>query len=192
MNKYIKIFALVIMILFVAYSSVAQGWNKNRKSVYSTGIGYGQGIFIPVYNYPDHGPSSYGVSFNISGEYKAHRVLGLGWQTGINVFTRGYYYSKPDDDFYYYNKPALGIPVGFKMNVHILEAANAPIKNSFDVYAGFNVGGGPAFHGEPYSGVHGFFYVGPQVGFRYWFDNQLGIFGEFGWGASVVNLGISF
>ena len=190
MKFYIKVTSLTFLIMLSVILSEAQGWNQNRKGIYSAGIGYAQGVFIPVYDYPGHGRYSHGVSFNISGEYKAHRVLGLGWQTGIDIFTHGYYYYKPDDDYYY--ATAIGIPMGFKLNVHILEAANAPIRNKLDVYAGFNVGGGPAFHRDPDRGANGFFYVGPQVGIRYWFDKKLGVFGEFGWGATAVNAGISF
>ena len=190
MKFVLRTLMLATAILCFACISSGQGWNQNRKGIYSAGIGYAQGIFIPVYDYPGHGYYSYGISFNISGEYKAHRVLGLGWQTGISFFTHGYYYNKHDD--YYYTNPATGIPIGFKLNVHILEAANAAIRNKLDVYAGFTVGGGPAFQREPYSDTYAFFFAGPQVGIRYWFDKKLGIFGEFGWGATAANFGISF
>lgn len=180
---------MTAVILSIAGTLAAQGWNQGRKGIYSAGIGIAQGIFIPVYNEPGHGPGAQGISFNIAGEYRAHRVLGLGWQTGLNIFTRGHYYDKQDD--YYYTETSVGIPMGFKLNVHILEAANAPIRNKLDVYAGFNVGGGPAFHRDPYA-TYGFFYAGPQVGVRYWIDNKIGVFGELGWGATIANFGISF
>jgi len=186
-NKYIL--AAVLLIL-TANLAQAQGWMQNKKGIYSAGIGVAQAIFLPVYNYPGHGWSSQGVSFNISGEYKVHRVVGIGWQTGINIFSQGHYYDKNDD--YYYTTASVGIPMGFKMNVHILEAANASIRNRLDVYAGFNVGGGPSFHGDPYGGVYSFFYVGPQAGVRYWFDKNVAIFGELGWGATFFNAGITF
>jgi hypothetical protein len=186
-NKFVLIAGILIIVI---NSSQAQGWIQDKKGMYSAGIGAASAVFIPVYDYPGHGRYSQGVSFNISGEYKVHRVLGIGWQTGINIFTQGYYYDKNAD--FYYNTTSIGIPMGFKMNVHILEAANAPIRNKLDVYAGFNVGGGPSFHGDPYAGAYGFFYVGPQVGVRYWFDKNLAIFGELGWGATFVNFGITF
>lgn len=180
---------MVLILNGVIYSE-AQSWTQGRKGVHSAGIGYARGIFIPVYNHPGHGHYSYGVSFNISGEYRVHRVLGLGWQTGVNIFTHGYYYDKHDD--HYYSNPATGVPIGFKLNVHILEAANAPVRDKLDVYAGFNLGGGPLFHQEPNGDAHAFFFAGPQVGIRYWFDKKLGIFMELGWGATAANFGVSF
>lgn len=182
---------LVALLIFQWVSiAEAQGWTQGRKGVHSVGIGVAQGVFIPVNNPPDYSASSHGVSFNISGEYSVHRFLGLGWQTGTNIFIEGRYYNY-DDDLYYRSK-SVGFPIGFKFNVHILEAANAGIRNKLDVYAGFNVGGGPAFHRDPYGGVYGFFYVGPQGGVRYWIDNKIAIFGELGWGATIFNTGISF
>lgn len=183
------ILSTAFLIIFIN-TSQAQGWIQNKKGMYSAGIGAASAVFIPVYNHPGHGRYSQGVSFNISGEYKVHRVLGIGWQTGINIFTQGNYYDKDAD--YYYTTTSVGIPMGFKMNIHILEAANARVRDKLDVYAGFNVGGGPSFHGDPYGGVYPFFYVGPQAGIRYWVDNKLAIFGEFGWGATAVNFGITF
>ena len=185
-----KLNILVVLLILVISTAGAQGWNQSRKGIYSIGIGQAQAIFIPVYDYPGYGWSSHGVSFNISGEYRAHRVIGLGWFTGINVFTPGRYYYKNED--YYYTATSVGIPIGFKFNVHILEAANAEIRNKLDVYAGFNIGGGPSFHGDPYAGQYPFFFAGPQAGVRYWFDSRIAIFGELGWGATLFNFGVTF
>jgi hypothetical protein len=185
-----KLSVMAFLSLIWVNLTEAQGWAQGRKGTYSAGIGVAQGIFVPVPDETGHTVSSHGVSFNISGEYHVHRFLGLGWQTGMDIFVEGHYYSKPED--IYYTSTAVGFPIGFKFNVHILEAANAPISNDLDVYAGFNVGGGPAFHGDPYGGAYGFFYVGPQAGVRYWIDSKVGVFGELGWGATIVNFGVSF
>lgn len=190
MKKQIKL-ALVTKFILIGISfTQAQGWTQGRKGVYSVGAGVAQGVFIPVPDPADYKISSQGVSFNISGEYSVHRVIGLGWQAGTNIFPEGRYYHRKDD--IYYRSTTVGFPIGFKFNVHILEAANAGIRNTLDVYAGFNVGGGPAFHRDPYGGVYGFFYAGPQAGVRWWIDNRIALFGEMGWGATIVNFGISF
>jgi hypothetical protein len=178
-----------LLIIYIS-SAGAQGWNQGRTGIYSAGIGSASAIFIPVYDYPGYGWSSRGISFNISREYAVHRVVGIGWLTGLNVFTPGRYYHENDDQ--YYSANSVGIPMGFKLNVHILEAANARIKDDLDVYAGFNVGGGPSFHNDPYGGVYPFFFAGPQVGIRYWFTPNIGIFTELGWGATAFNMGVSF
>lgn len=186
-HKFLMIAALLI---FFIDSIEAQGWTQNRKGIYSLGVGAAQGYFLPVYNYPGYRQSSEGISFNVSGEYDVHRVIGIGWQTGLNVFVRGHYYDKNDD--VYYTSTAVGIPLGFKMNIHILEAANASIRDKLDVYAGFNLGAGPTFHGDPYGGVYSFFYVGPQAGIRIWLDNRVALFSEIGWGATIINFGVTF
>ena len=188
--KKIHLNILTVMLICLISSAGAQGWNQGRKAIYSAGIGSAQAIFVPVYDYPGYGWSSHGVSFNISGEYRVQRVIGLGWETGLNVFTPARYYHEYGD--YYYTATSVGIPIGFKFNVHILEAANASVKDKLDVYAGFNAGGGPAFHNDPYGGVYPFFFVGPQAGVRYWFNRNIGIFTELGWGITMFNMGVSF
>jgi len=68
------------------------------------------------------------------------------------------------------------------------------IKDRLDVYAGLNLGGGPAIYTAPapYATVYGFIHVGPQFGIRYWLNHSIAIFGEFGWGATFANVGFTF
>lgn len=185
-----QISAIILLLVFMGTTVKAQGWIHDKKGMYSAGMGVTQVVFLPYQYYPLSHKGSAGLSLNIAGEYKVHRFIGLGWQTGINLFVYGRYYNK--NDKFYYNSTVVGLPIGFKFNVHILEAANAKIKDKLDVYAGFNVGGGPSFHTDPNGGgVYGFIYGGPQVGIRYWFK-KIAIFGEIGWGATVANIGVTF
>ncbi|MDB5283399.1 MAG: hypothetical protein JWO06_2474, partial [Bacteroidota bacterium] len=183
---------LIGFLLFASFPSArAQGWIQDKKSMYSLGLGGTQPLFLPFAYYPAGRAYSLGLSINISGEYRVHRLIGIGWQTGLNLFTSGYYYRYHGQDGYYYRAAAIGIPIGFKANFHILEATRAQIKDRLDVYAGLNIGGGPAIYLGPGAGLYGFIYVGPQIGARYWFD-KVAIFGEIGWGATFANIGVTF
>jgi hypothetical protein len=189
MKNKILPFLLVLMALTSFTKVEAQGWIQDNNSMYSLGFGGTQVLFQPARYYSLGARGSVGLALNIAGEYKVHRLIGIGWQTGLNLFTSGYYYDHADGT--YANAAVIGIPIGFKFNFHILEATQAPIKNRLDVYAGFNVGGGPAFYLGPTSGIYGFIYGGPQVGVRYWLD-KIAVFGELGWGATFANIGITF
>lgn len=188
--KTIKKTLLTLMILTCLTATInAQGWIQDKKAMYSLGFGVTQVIFLPANYYPLSHRGTIGLSLNVSGEYKVHRVISLGWQTGVDMFANGRYYNKHDD--FYYNSTIIGLPIGFKINFHFLEAANAKLKDKLDVYAGFNGGGGPAFYTYPHGGVHAFAYGGAQVGIRYWFE-KIAIFGELGWGENIANFGITF
>lgn len=188
--KRIQLITITILLtLFFTAPTQAQGWIHDKKGMYSLGMGVTQVVFLPARHYPLNHLGSGGLSLNIAGEYKVHRFIGIGWQTGINLFVYGRYYDKRDQ--LYYNSTVVGIPIGFKANVHILEAANAKVKDRLDVYAGLNVGGGPSFHTGTNRGVYAFIYGGPQVGVRYWFE-KVAIFGELGWGATLANIGLTF
>ncbi len=184
-----QIILSLLLLLSFSVAVNAQGWIQDRRAMYSAGVGVMQVIFLPTRYYPLGYRGSQAISMNISGEYRVSQYVGLGWHTGMNVFASGRYYSQSDNIYYY--STIVGIPIGFKANFHILEATSARVKDKLDVYAGFNVGGGPAFHTGPGGGAVGFMYAGPQAGVRYWFG-KVAVFGEVGWGASIVNAGITF
>ena len=190
MKKIYK-YLLVAMCMATISSTInAQGWIQDRRGMHSAGIGVTQVFFLPYQYYPLSDRSSAGIALNIAGEYKVHRLIGIGWQTGVDIFVFGRKYNKRDN--LYYHSTAVGIPIGFKFNVHILEATRAKIKDKLDVYAGFNIGGGPSFHSNPEISIAGFIYGGPQVGVRYWFNSKIALFTEIGWGATIVNVGVTF
>ena len=181
------------LLLFISFPSAhAQGWIQDRNSMYSLGVGGTQALFLPFQNYGLGDRGSLAASLNIAGEYKIQRFIGIGWQTGLDIFGNGYYYHLgPDGNYHYYSAAVVGVPIGVKLNFHILEAANAQIRDRLDLYAGINFGGGPAFYTGPGGGVYGFLYGGPQIGIRYWFD-KVALFGELGWGATFANIGLTF
>jgi hypothetical protein len=164
-------------------------WIHDKKGIYSFGVGGTQGIAAGSNYYYGGGTlTSLAMAINISGEYKLWHYIGLGFQTGINYYPYRYY-------------TGFDIPIMIKANVHILDAANLDIAEDLDVYAGLGVGAGPAVF-EPHYYVYGVtrtgitvgavIHVGPQVGIRYWTSERFAIFGEFGWGATFANAGITF
>ncbi len=180
---------VIVLMLITTSRLSAQGWCQDRGSVYSVGVGGASAIALgPGYS----GLTGPGLSVNVSGEYRVQRFVGVGFETGMDVFFWPYpNYNYPDHPEIA-RDVAIGIPLAVKCNVHILEAANVPIASKLDVYAGLNFGAGPAFYTGTPSGAFGFLVVGPQVGIRYWLNRNIAIFGEFGYGATFSNIGFSF
>lgn len=160
-------------------------WLHGHKGIYSMGIGGTMGLAVGTdlgyYGWGGALGVPVGASINASGEYKVWKFIGLGWQTGINIF--------PD-----YGGVGIGIPLICKANVHIMDAANVRIADKLDVYAGLGVGAGPGIW-TGYGGgaiVGGIIHVGPQAGVHYWFNDKIAVFGEVGWGATFINGGVTF
>ena len=188
MKKYLVNALLTASIILTAVSSnfAQDQWTQGKKGIYSIGLGGAQ--VIGVYQ-GYHSTANLGLSINASGEYKVYKFIGLGWQTGINVmfpYLSTYYLSNTT------SYAAIGIPVAVKCNVHILDAVGGvSIADKLDVYAGLGLGGGPLIPTYNGGAVAGFVEVGPQVGVRYWFK-KVAIFGEFGWGTTFANAGVTF
>jgi hypothetical protein len=179
---------LLVGLMFFYNTSNAQGWCQDRQGIYSVGAGGTSVIGLgPGYS----GLTGPGLSVNISGEYRVQRFVGVGFETGMDVFMAPYYIYTGEPP-YPRHYATIGIPLAIKCNVHILEAANLPIANRLDVYAGLNLGAGPAIYTGVPSGAFGFLEVGPQVGVRYWLNRGVAIFGEFGYGATFTNIGFTF
>lgn len=190
------ILTITISTFFTTLYAQQDEWCQGRtKGIYSIGFGGTQGIGVGGDGYYGYGGgygygfgerasslTTLGITINASGEYKIWNFIGLGWQSGINIYP------------FAGGGAGIEIPFQAKANVHILDAANVSIANKLDVYAGLGVGAGPAFFTYPgYSGtsVYGVVHVGPQVGVRYWFNSKIAIFGEFGWGTSFANAGVT-
>ena len=186
-TKTFHLLAFLLLFSFVRQSH-AQGWNQDKMGIYSVGLG---GTSVVALGRGFIGETGPGLSVNVSGEYRVARFVGVGFQTGLDFFFNHYYIY---NDVVLYPRPyaAVGIPLGVKCNIHILEAANLDIARVLDVYAGLNFGGGPAIYTGPGGGAFGFIQAGPQIGIRYWIKNTIGVFGEFGWGATFGNIGFSF
>jgi|LakMenEpi03Aug12_release.lakeMendotaPanAssembly.Ray.scaffolds.fasta_scaffold436796_2 hypothetical protein len=191
MKKLHLLIATSIFTFSVLQSIQAQdNWTQGKKGIYSAGIG---GTQVVQFAGSDAflgnviSTSNLGMSLNFSGEYKAWKFIGVGFQTGI-IFS--WPYLSGLSTLSSSSNIAVGIPFSAKANVHILDAANVSISDKLDVYAGVNIGGGPLIYTSDKS-VNGFLVAGPQVGARYWF-NKVAVFAEFGYGATFVNAGVTF
>ncbi|MBL0308205.1 MAG: hypothetical protein IPP77_00445 [Bacteroidetes bacterium] len=183
MKKIAAPFILIILFLITDKPVSAQGWNQDRIGIYSVGVG-GVMAFTPGFN-GGYGSSRYnvltapGLSLNVSGDFKVHRFISVGFHTGL-------------DFFFYSDVASIGIPFVARGDVHILEAVNASVAVKLDVFAGVTIGGGPAFPLVSGGGVFGFLVAGPHAGVRYWVKPNFGVFAEAGWGATFLNGGVTF
>jgi len=188
--KKLRVIIFTLSALLILNSARSQGWTQYNNAIYSVGIGGTDVIGLNTAY-----PAFYGggTSINFSGEYKVQRFVGIGFETGLDVLSGPRYYRNDLPPYPAYT--ALGIPAGFKVNFHILDAANSPRAGRGDIYIGLNVGGGLAFYtsAPPAGGnMFGFLFGGPQFGGRYWFNQNIGLFGEIGWGATFANVGLTF
>ena len=195
MKKILAVLALTALFSFAFINNnyAQDQWYQGRSAgIYSIGIGGTDAIGIGSNAFGTYsGISAPGMSINVSGEYKVYKFIGLGWQTGVDLlFNRYYYYFGGGG-----TNVTVGIPFIAKCNVHILDAVGGvSIADKLDVYAGLNFGGGPSFATGNGSGgaVSGFIQVGPTVGVRYWVVPKVAVFGEFGFGATFANAGVTF
>ena len=194
MKKILSLLALtaIFSLAFTTNNYAQDEWTHGKSGLYSIGIGGTDAIGVGGNNgYTYSAISGVGLSINASGEYKVYKFIGVGWQTGLNF---GFPYVGFGG-----HGVVIGIPFIAKANVHILDAIGGiSIADKLDVYGGLNFGGGPAFYtyndgfGNKYNSVGGFIQVGPTVGARYWVSEKVAVFGEFGWGATFANVGVTF
>ncbi len=151
---------------------------------------------VAGYNY------RYGVGFrpgftlNIDGA--VHPYVSIGGYFGMdasvnNRLVQGFLYSDRN----------IGLAFGARGVFHIYQLiwkkANTKVSpGKLDFYAALHMGGifyvntNNEFVNAGYSRTYGGFSVGPSVGVRYYFNNKIGIVGEFGWNEmSVAKIGLS-
>ena len=123
------------------------------------------------------------LSFNGNFEFGISKYVGLSPSVGIA-------------STFYSGATGVHIPIGIQGNFHffqlIADKTNEDIhSDKLDVYVGVNAGGGPEFIIDG-SGAEagGFFYVGPQVGVRYYPKSNIGITAELGYGKTIANFGV--
>lgn len=190
---------LVFLFLFASNTSTqAQGWLRHKKMLMARGVGLTHLILLPERIAPKFSSSKIGLSFNISTEHKVSRCIGLGIQTGMNIFFGSQYTSITTVNNERKNvRPiketvqtlSYALPIGGRILVHLLDALYVPGYVRYDVYYGFAIGAGPVFtSGEK---VRWFVYAGPVTGVRYRFG-KMSLFAELGYGANFFNCGVVF
>ena len=146
----------------------------------------------------------------VQGEFAVHKYVGVGFTAGIGgragsgaLYVPGYIYT----GYYSYGwYPEFNIPIGAIANFHFYQLIADKISNGdrmhadkLDIYAGLNLGTGVAIHpgivdayGVKHSYVDALAFGGVQVGARYYFTDKIAVFGEFGYGKTWANAGITF
>lgn len=112
------------------------------------------------------GLNSWGYGTGITGsyDYGLGKIVSVG--AGANIYFDGYKDNNKDNNFFVFGR------VGF----HLQEPLNLP--SQWDIYPGVNLG----LLGSDFG-------IGAHLGVRYFFNNKVGIYGEFGNNGS---LGVSF
>lgn len=140
-----------------------------------------------------------GVSVQM--EWGIHEYVGLGFTAGLMGGRYGWglgygpgYYGPGYVGYKGYG--ILSVPVGFIANFHFYQLIEDKTTrdihgDQLDIYAGLNIGSGVGFVPTPRD-VNALFFAGPQVGIRYYVTPTLGIGGEFGYGKTFANFGLTF
>ncbi len=184
------------IILFVCISALvyhvqtkAQAFEGKASKTLSFTLGAAQYFHFGGYYGGFHG-SSFGyfytpaLAINANLEYGVHKYVGIAPNIGIATS-------------FYPGVFALHIPIGVQGNFHFYQLIADKTKkdihsDKLDVYAGINLGGGPDIVFAGGADIGGFFYIGPQVGARYYLKNNLGITAELGYGRTIANFGLCY
>ncbi|MCX6200443.1 MAG: hypothetical protein NTY88_14680 [Bacteroidetes bacterium] len=187
MNQTIRIAWVLLFLFLLHFQLSAEGWIRNKKKMLvSRGLGLSQIFILPSKLSPGIASSPIGVSLNFSTEHKVKRCVGIGIQTGLNIFLKMNFNAEQKNIEL---NTSYAIPVGGRILFHLLEALYVPGYCRYDVYCGIQAGGGPVF--EQGKKMQWFAYAGPVTGVRYRF-NKISLFGEFGYGANFFNCGVTF
>lgn len=142
---------------------------------------YGGGGYYGGY----YGAFWYSGTLSVQAEFGVHDYVGVGLVTGLG----GRAYGGGGGVLY--------VPVGILANFHffqlIADKKGLSVGDKLDVYAGLNFGtglGANLYRGGGNS-VSGIIFVGPQIGVKYFFNPKIGVYGEFGYGKSVFEAGVS-
>lgn len=191
MKKYLIIISAVVLLSFSFNNANAQAFAGKGSKYFTLGIGVSQffnfgGYYDNYYNRGFYGLGRFGyfrptLTMNANIEFGIHKYVGIAPCFGVGA------------SFYGGDNISVDVPVGVQANFHFLQLIGDKTGKSFtdklDVYAGLNTGGGPSF-GFYGSGLEmsGFFYVGPQVGIRYYPKSNIGICAELGYGKTIANV----
>lgn len=202
---------MMLLVASFCQTVSAQAFDRGTRLL-SVGIGGTNSFLFDPYK----GSSYYGYGYyrsfysrlsgvvNVQMEFAVHQYVGVGFTAGIggNNGVTGYGYFGAYD--YAYGDPQIVVPVGAFANCHFYQIiadktgkGDRMHADKLDVYAGLNIGSGFAVDFDRYNKYGGtrilpMFFIGPQVGVRYFFKPNIGVMGEIGYGKTFVNAGITF
>ena len=194
MKKILSIMMLVSTMLFSADYASAQAWQRNSK-VISLGFGASQFFHFDNYYYKNSNDGRNRSWYwpitgqlNVQGEFGVHKYLGLGFTTGVGG--RGRYGNNNTGEF--------NIPIGVIFNFHFYQLiadkkSKAKHADKLDMYFGASAGSGIAIaYYKDFRRARPIGFGGVHYGIRYYFNDKIGINGEFGFGKSLANIGVVF
>lgn len=188
---------LLLLSLFFVLMSTAQSFKQGDKLIK---VGLGTSSFFhqfsnkdlsPIYKFSRYRP--YTALLNVESEFAVHKFVGIGCSFSVG--------GKPSGGVGYLStaySPELNIAVGLFSNFHFLQLITQKlgkenISDKLDIYAGLSIGTGVAlfapFRDQTFASL---FFVGPHVGFRYFFKPNLAINGEAGYGKTITHIGLTF
>lgn len=185
--------ALIIPFLLSFQHAKAQAWDKETK-VISLGLG--------AANYYHVGRTTVGPfvtsrafyspvtgQLNVEGEFGVHEYVGVGFHTGLGGAA----------GIYVGNSGSFNFPIGFLANFHFYQLIEDKTGKNLhadvlDVFVGANVGTGvgAVFYNNSSTTVLPLAYGGLHAGARWYFAENIGLTGQFGFGKSLVDIGIIF
>ncbi|MFD1772232.1 hypothetical protein [Sphingobacterium suaedae] len=160
---------LAIACLMYASNSFAQSFQKGDKTV-NVGVGIGGGFGVPIgIRYEQAVSDRIGVGAYAAFSTKKESFGGYGqWKyTHILAAARGSYHLKVNSTKF---DPYGGIMLGYNI---------ASVKWDGEDEA-------------PISSSAGGFLWGGHIGSNYWFSEKIGAFAEIGYGAGILNAGVTF
>lgn len=196
----------LIAAIFTSQLASAQAFEKGGKYL-NVNLGAAQmwymgGTYFDGWRGGYFGYSPVTGQLGLQMEFGVHEYVGVGFTTGLG-FGAGlgsYYYGGYWGRTGYAFHPEVNIPIGAIVNFHFYQLIADKVSkdihaDKLDIYAGLNVGTGPAIllpRNSSGTYVSALFFVGPQVGVRYYFNDKVSINGELGYGKSFFNAGVTF
>jgi len=169
MNKLKNLILLALIGILFSTNSNAQSFTKGQQAI-NLGVGIGGGLGLPVgLSYEKAVTDRIGVGGYLAFSTKKDSFGGFGgWRyTHILAAAKGSYHFKVKSEKF---DPYAGVLLGYNI---------ASVKWTGD--------------GEqPWSASAGGLMLGVHAGARYWFSDRIGVFGELGYGAGILNVGVAF
>ncbi|HAP68953.1 MAG TPA: hypothetical protein DCR04_04390 [Flavobacteriales bacterium] len=185
--------ALVIPFLFSAQNVTAQAWTKYTKLI-SVGLCAGNYYYLGTTRAAFFGPTTGRYNpvtgqISVEGEFGVHEYIGVGFNAGFGGARSGTFGVKG----------SLNVPVGVLANFHFyqliedLTGTNLHAE-AIDVFVGVSIGTGLGVisYNNVSDQVVPLVFGGAHVGARWYFSPNIGLSGQFGFGKSLVDLGVVF
>jgi hypothetical protein len=187
--------ALIFPFIFGTQTVNAQAWTKETK-VISVGLAASNYYHVGQTRATLFGPTSAFYApvtgqISVEGEFGIHQYVGIGFMSGFGggVGVLGGYGG------------SLNVPIGFLANFHFYQLIGDKTgkdiyQSKLDVFVGASLGTGVGVTFYDSSSLNNqvtpLAFGGAHVGARWYFAENMGLTGQFGFGKSFVDLGIVF